>query len=240
MGGVCFGERGSLSRIFGGANVTSRLIGRRVFSVFTWKLPLVHPPRLFSHGSAEGAPPPPHPAQMCFLILGSSHGNHLQRELDLRRRQGRRFGEVSAAGIPGGRLTCDAHRKRWVRAAESRQAKTVLLVFGGNDMCLPDLDLPQLSRMLICFAEELKAVGVVNIYVFPILPRVRPRGVRRETYTKRQQAVNRNWASRFRRPPVVFLNRPVGEQMIGGDGVHLSRAGRGLVLRAVTEIQRSL
>ena len=143
-------------------------------------------------------------------------------------------------GIPGGRLSCNAHRKRWVRAAESRQAKTVLLLFGGNDLCQPDLDLPQLSRMLIGFAEELRAAGVVNIFVFPILPRVRPHGVRRETYRKRQQAVNRNWASRFRRPPVVFLNWPVGEPMIGDDGVHLSRAGRGLVLRAVTQIQRSL
>ena len=70
--------------------------------------------------------------------------------------------------------------------------------------CQPDLDLPQLSRVLIGFAEELRVAGVVSIFVFPILRRVRPHGVRRETYRQRQEAVNRNWASRFRRPPVDF------------------------------------
>ena len=141
-------------------------------------------------------------------------------------------------GIPGGRLTCDAHRKRWVRAAETRRAKTVALIFGGNDLCAQDFDLPQLSTALVGFAEQLRAAGVSKIYIFPILPRLRPRGVRRETYQQRQEAVNHVWASRFRRPPIVFIDWPVGEQMIGADGVHLSRRGRSMVLQAISsEIQ---
>ena len=86
-------------------------------------------------------------------------------------------GGISGMGIAGGRLTCDAHRKRWDRAAETRRAKTVALIFGGNDICDQYFDLPQLYRTLIGFAEELRAAGVANIFLFPILPRVRPRGV---------------------------------------------------------------
>ena len=143
-------------------------------------------------------------------------------------------------GISGGRLGCDAHRKRWVRAAETRRAKTVLLVFGGDDLCQPDFDLPELSRVLISFGQELRAAGVADILLFPVLPRVRPRGVHRQTYRQRQEAVNRSWASRFWRPPIIFVNWPVGEEMIGGDGVHLSRRGRGMVLQIMTQIQRRL
>ena len=120
-------------------------------------------------------------------------------------------------GISGGRRSCDAHRKRWVRAADTRRAKTVLLIFGGNDLCDPEFDLPELSRVLIGFGEELRAAGVVlYVFLFPVLPRVRPRGVRRQTYRQRQEAVNRSWALRFRLPPIVFINWPVGEEMIGG------------------------
>ena len=171
---------------------------------------------------------------MCFLILGSSHATSIRRELERRGwPAGRTPGEISAVGISGGRLECEAHRKRWVQTAATQRATTVLLLLGGNDLCQRDCDLPELARVLVGFGQELRAAGVVDIYMFPVLPCIKPRGVRHKTYRLRQEALNRIWASRFRRPPIIFVNWPVGAEMLGGDGVHLSPRGREVVMRVV-------
>ncbi|KAF0311576.1 hypothetical protein FJT64_017607 [Amphibalanus amphitrite] len=54
----------------------------------------------------------------------------------------------------------------------------------------------------------------VEVFIYPLLPRTKVRGVRPETYDQRRCFVNRLWASRFRAPPVTLLDAPVNVNML--------------------------
>ncbi|KAF0309100.1 hypothetical protein FJT64_019742 [Amphibalanus amphitrite] len=167
-----------------------------------------------------------------ILILGSSHGKHMARALAAAGAPD----TVRAFGIPGGRLGCPEHRRRLLRAAADNRPMDVLLVIGGNDLCQRDLDVPQLSRDLIALGQGLRAAGAVEVFVYPVLPRTRVRGVCPATYEQRRRFLNRVWASRFRSPPITLIDAPADVAMLGRDGVHLSPSGQ----RAVMDVARHL
>ena len=175
---------------------------------------------------------------MDVLVLGSSHARTIRRTISRSGEREPQSERIAADGISGGRLSAESHRRWWVPAARAYKPRTVLLLVGGNDLCQPDVDFPELARQLIKLGRELRAVGVGDIYFFPVLPRLRTRGVSAQLYERRQAALNRIWATRFRGPPITFVNQPVGSDMIGADGVHLSEKGVTTVMHTIKQIQR--
>ena len=145
---------------------------------------------------------------------------------------------VSAMGISGGRLGSEEHRRRLVQAADQRGASVVLLMIGGNDLCCRDVDMPVLAELLVRLEKDLRTVGVGELFFFPVLPRRRVTGVSAQLFEERRSFLNRVWATRFRGPPVTFCNHPTSMEMIGQDGVHMSRRGRQVVMRVVDNILR--
>ena len=113
-----------------------------------------------------------HP-QMTLLISGSSHASTVRRALDDVRRRGGGgvFRGVAAVGFGGAHLGSARDHHRIVSAAGQHRASVVLLLLGGNDLCGPDFDLRELARRPIELGRALRAVGVVSVYFFPILPR---------------------------------------------------------------------
>ena len=169
-------------------------------------------------------------------MLGSSHANTMRRALAT---VGRRGGhQVAAAGIGGARLGSARDRQRLAQIAEESRAEAVLLILGGNDLCERDVDLRELAGQLIELGEAVRGAGARAVYFFPVLPRRVVRRVPPELYETRRAAANRIWASRFRGPPVTFINMPAGADMIGRDGVHLSGKGQRVVLGVVENILR--
>ena len=89
---------------------------------------------------------------------------------------------IAADRISGSRLSAEAHRRWWVRAAKAYKPRTVFLLVGGNDLCQADVDFPELARQLINLGRELRAVGVGDVYFFPVLPRLMTRRVSAQLY----------------------------------------------------------
>ena len=114
----------------------------------------------------------------------------------------------------------------------------VVLIIGGNDLAARDLDLPQLSSDLHLLGLGLVALGVNRVWVLPILPRSKTRrgDVSPERYEQRRRAVNRIWATRFRRSPVTMVNGDYPAGMLGRDGVHLSVQGERVIMDMIRGI----
>ena len=170
--------------------------------------------------------------QMHTLILGSSQAMRLKQRL---REEGLGHPGISAAGIPGGRVTSGRHRRLLLSMARARRPERVVLLIGGNDISDRDFDLPHLSDSLYTLGLGLLALGVGRVWLLPIVPRLRTRrgDVAPERYEQRRQAANRIMASRFRGPPLTMVNAEFTPGHLGPDGVHLSRAGGGYALSLV-------
>ena len=169
------------------------------------------------------------------LILGDSFAARLAWSL--------RSGEselpgVLSFGIPGGRLSSSRHRTRLLAAAREQRPSCVVLVIGGNDLCLRDFDLRRLADDYIALGLGLEALGVTRIWVLPIPPRIRTRAVDvgAARFEQRRRAANRVLATRFRRPPITMLNTEYPDGSLGPDGVHFSRRGERFMLGLVAQI----
>ena len=173
--------------------------------------------------------------QMSLMILGSSHAARLRRRL---RERGSEFPGISAAGIPGGRLLNQRHHRRLLTEAKVQRPEQVLLVIGGNDLCGRDLDFPFLSESLTALGLGLLALGVRRVWALPILPRMvaRPGDVSAPRFEQRRLAVNRIWATRFRRPPVTLVGVDIPRDILGRDGVHMSARGEVVMLQIAQDL----